>query len=97
MAATGMVLFEYPPLLTKASTWMKDAERFGSLGFLLKVLVLSAMLSIAIKTLPWLRYIPATAIASLVLVLTPVLVMTAVLTWHLWKTPYADPANPGRD
>ena len=58
----------------------------ASPGFVLKVFGASGAIALAIKTLGPKLDIPATASASLVIVLLPTIVMAGVLAWQL-KTP----------
>ncbi|HLO84197.1 MAG TPA: hypothetical protein VK203_04160 [Nostocaceae cyanobacterium] len=57
----------------------------NQLGFLLKLLLLSALLSLLIKYSGAFLTIPATATNATFIVLLPTLVMIAVLLWRLPK------------
>lgn len=56
-----------------------------SAGLVLKVLVLSAILSIAIKSIGPILPIPATNTAALIIALTPTLVMGLTLAGRSWQ------------
>ncbi|WP_088890981.1 hypothetical protein [Leptolyngbya ohadii] len=53
-----------------------------SLSVLLKILLLSAAISIAIKYLPILEKIPVSSPLALILVLTPSVLMAGLLAWR---------------
>lgn len=56
-----------------------------SAGLVLKVLVLSIILSVAIKYIGPILPIPATNTAALVIALTPTFVMGLALAWRGWQ------------
>jgi hypothetical protein len=54
-------------------------------GFILKLLIISAAISVAIKYgAPWLN-IPATSTVALVFVLTPSFMLGGLLIWRGWQ------------
>jgi hypothetical protein len=55
----------------------------NQLGFLLKLLLLSALISFLIKYASPMFLIPATSTNALILILLPTIIMTAVLLWRL--------------
>ncbi|MGD1908607.1 MAG: hypothetical protein ACFB0C_21840 [Leptolyngbyaceae cyanobacterium] len=67
------------------------------LGFSLKLLVPSLLLAIAIRA--WGPHLPiaATNAVSLVIVLTPSLIMGGILGYRLWRSNGSAHAHPGRD
>jgi len=67
------------------------------LGFVSKVLGLSAAIAIAFKTIAPRLPIPATSAVSLAIVLLPSAIVGAILTWQLWKMKHADAAHSRRD
>ena len=67
------------------------------LGFVMKVLGVSAAIAIAFKTVAPRLAIPATPAVSLAIVLLPSIIVGAILTWQLWKMNNADNAHPQRD
>jgi len=87
-----MVLFEYSALLTMTPDPLLD-----QIGFIAKVLGLSAAIAIACKTLAPQLSIPATSGVSLAIVLTPAIVMGAILTWRLWTTKDVNSPHAGND
>lgn len=56
-----------------------------SVGLVLKVLVLSTLLSVAIKYMGPILPIPATNTAALIITLIPTLIMGVVLAWRGWQ------------
>ena len=54
-----------------------------AIGFLLKLLLSSALLSILIKYAAPFLWIPATATSVLIMVLSPTMVMATVLLWRV--------------
>lgn len=78
-----MVLFEYPALLA-----MQEVILWNQLKFVGKVVLLSTLLAIALKSIAPRLPIPATTSVSLILVLAPALIMGGLLVWQLW--------NPGK-
>lgn len=87
-----MVLPQYSTLVTmKPGNWQ---DQFIFVG---KVIGVSAAIAIAIKTLAPQVPIPATSAMSLVIVLTPALVMGIFLAWQLQTSNHADPPNPRSD
>ena len=56
-----------------------------AIGFLLKLLLFSALLSILIKYAAPFLWIPATATSVLIMVLSPTMVMATVLLWRVPK------------
>lgn len=87
-----MVLFEYPALLT-----MKLDPLLDQLGFVAKVIGLSAAIAIAFKTVAPQLPIPATSRVSLAIVLTPAIGLGLILAWRLWTINHADSPHPGND
>jgi hypothetical protein len=67
------------------------------LFFLLKLLVPSLLLAIAIRVWGPHWSIPATPMVSLVMVLTPAVVMGVFLGYQLWRSNRSNHAYPGRD
>ncbi|WP_204139422.1 hypothetical protein [Halomicronema sp. CCY15110] len=67
------------------------------MGFVVKVLGMSAAIAIAFKTVAPQLPIPATSAVSLAIVLLPSLIVGAILTWQLWKLNHADATHPRRD
>jgi hypothetical protein len=67
------------------------------LGFVMKVLGVSAAIAIAFKTIAPRLPIPATSAVSLAIVLLPSAMVGAILTWQLWKMNNADAAHSRRD
>ncbi len=67
------------------------------LWFLLKLLVPSLLLAIAIRQ--WAPHwsIPATDAVSLAMVLTPSVIMGGFLGYQLWRSKDSAHAHPGRD
>ncbi|MFE4106022.1 hypothetical protein [Almyronema epifaneia] len=57
------------------------------LGFIVKVFIASAVVAGLIKYAAPALAIPANATSSLILVLSPSLLMAAVLSWRLWQQP----------
>lgn len=53
--------------------------------FVVKLLVLSAVLAVAIKYLVPFLQIPATSQIALILVLTPTVLLAAILAWRQWQ------------
>lgn len=76
---------------------MKPDVLLDQLGFVAKVIGLSGLMAIAFKTLGPSLPIPATAGASLAIVLTPAIVLGMFLTWQLWRAFNANPTHPGSD
>ncbi|MEL6382320.1 MAG: hypothetical protein AAFQ89_07580 [Cyanobacteria bacterium J06626_18] len=62
-------------------------------GFILKVIVGSTAIAIALKTWAPSLSIPATPVASLAIVLSPMAIMGAILCWQLWASDHGDAAN----
>lgn len=78
--------------MTRApKTWLNQV------GFVIKVLVGSAAISVALKTLG--PYLPLTANAStsLVIVLVPSLLLGSLLGWQLWSSRHVNATNPKSD
>ncbi|MDA0269252.1 MAG: hypothetical protein O3A14_20425 [Cyanobacteria bacterium] len=90
MATPGLVLSQYSAVLGMVAT-------LEILRFLLKLLVPSLLLAIAIRVGGPQLSIPATATVSLILVLTPSVVMGGFLGYRLWHSNGANHAHPGRD
>jgi hypothetical protein len=76
---------------------MQNASWIDQLGFVVKVMVISLLLAIAFKTVAPQLPIPATSLMSLVIVLTPAILMGAILTWQLWTANDADPTHSRSD
>ena len=57
----------------------------SSAGFVLKILVFSAVLAIAIKSIAPSFNIPATSTIALISVLLPTTVMGVALSWRAWR------------
>jgi hypothetical protein len=55
------------------------------IGFLLKLLLFSALLSVLIKYAAPFLWIPATVTSVLIMVLSPTMVMATVLLWRVPK------------
>jgi hypothetical protein len=55
------------------------------LGFLLKLLGLSALLSVAIKYVGPSLFIPGTATNALIMVLSPTVILMTILLWRIWE------------
>jgi|GEM_PF-3257460 len=87
-----MVLFKYSALLT-----MKPDPWLNLIGFLAKVLGLSAAIAIAFKTVAPQLPIPATSGVSLAIVLTPSIILGTMLLWRLWTTNNANSPPAGND
>lgn len=86
-----MVLFEYPAIVMDKSTL------WDQVGFVAKVVAVSTLIAIALKTIGPRLPIPATASVSLAIVLAPSLVLGAYLLWQLRTSADADPPHPERD
>ena len=56
-----------------------------AIGFLLKLLLSSALLSVLIKYAAPFLWIPATVTSALIMVLSPTMVMATVLLWRVQK------------
>jgi hypothetical protein len=67
------------------------------LGFLLKLLVPSLLLAIAIRAWGPQLSIPATNTVSLVMVLTPSILVGGILGYRLWQSTGSAHAHPGRN
>ncbi|MEO1094838.1 MAG: hypothetical protein AAFX01_08060 [Cyanobacteria bacterium J06638_28] len=89
MATQGMVLFEYPTVLT-----MQAVTLWNQLKFVGKVVVLSTLLAIALKSLAPRLSIPATNAVSLILVLSPAVIMGIWLAWQLWSSGNGHSTHP---
>lgn len=76
---------------------MKPDTLLDQLGFVAKVIGLSAAIAIAFKTIAPQLPIPATSGVSLAIVLTPAIVLGGFLTWRLWRINHADSSHPGHD
>jgi len=87
-----MVLSQYPAHLTMNLNPLLD-----QLGFVAKVIALSAAIAIAFKTVAPRLPIPATSSVSLAIVLTPAIGLGLILAWRLWTTNHADSPHPGND
>ena len=57
----------------------------NQLGFLLKLLLFSALLSVFIKSTGPFLWLPATVTNVLIMVLSPTLIMATVLLWRVPK------------
>jgi len=55
----------------------------NQLGFLLKLLLFSALLSVLIKSAGPFLWLPATVTNVLIMVLSPTLIMATVLLWRV--------------
>lgn len=67
------------------------------IGFVAKVIGVSAAIAIALKTLAPRLPIPATSAVGLTIVLLPSILLGAILAWQLWNLNHADSAHPGHD
>lgn len=84
-----MVLFEYPALLT-----MQEVTLWNQLRFVGKVVALSTLLAIALKGVAPRLSIPATNAVSLILVLSPAVIVGIWLAWQLWSSGNGDSTHP---
>lgn len=76
---------------------MERGSALDQLGFVVKVIAGATLISIGLKTLGPRLAIPATATASLVLVLLPAIIMGGLLCWQLLHSRRTHAANPRRD
>lgn len=93
MATARLVLSQHSPDLITDLTMV--AATLEILFFLLKLLVPSLLLAIAIRVWGPHWPIPANATVSLVMVLTPAVVMGVFLGYQLWRSKWSNHAHPG--
>jgi hypothetical protein len=64
---------------------MNEETMNDSLGLVLKLLLLSALISILIKTGGPALALPATSVNALIAVMLPPLVLASILGWRAWR------------